>query len=92
MTRIIFDNDLAAVSAVAGMFLVLLAVAEAWSRIGKAKPEWTRKLVHLGGGLLCLFLPWLVESPWYVLGLSAASSAEGRRRSMGSIPSRFRPC
>lgn len=75
MTGIIFDSDLVATSAVAGMFLALLAAAEAWSRIGKANPEWTRKLVHFGGGVLCLFLPWLVESPWYVLGLAAASSA-----------------
>lgn len=75
MTRIIFDNDVVAISVVAGMFLALLAAAEMWRRIGGAKPEWTRKLVHFGGGLLCLFLPWLVESPWYVLGLAAASSA-----------------
>lgn len=75
MTRILSASDFAATSAVAGMFLALLAVAEAWSRIGKARPEWTRKLVHFGGGLLCLFLPWLVESPWYVLCLAVGSSS-----------------
>jgi dolichol kinase len=57
-----------------GAFLTLLLVAELWSRSGKGKPEWTRKLVHFGGGVLCLSLPWAVQSPWFVLGLAVVNS------------------
>jgi phytol kinase len=55
-------------------FTVILLAAEVWARAG-AKPEWTRKLVHLGGGLIGLALPWLIESPWVVLALTASLSA-----------------
>lgn len=57
-----------------GAFTVILVAAEVWARLG-AKPEWTRKLVHLGGGLIGLALPWLIESPWVVLALTASLSA-----------------
>jgi phytol kinase len=57
-----------------GTFTILLVTAEIWARLG-AKPEWTRKLVHLGGGLIGLALPWLIESPWVVLILTASLSA-----------------
>ncbi|PYQ31297.1 MAG: hypothetical protein DMF56_05185 [Acidobacteria bacterium] len=59
---------------VLGSFTILLLTAEIWARRG-AKPEWTRKLVHLGGGLIGLALPWLIESPWVVLILTASLSA-----------------
>ena len=45
-------------------------IAELWRRFGTPKPEWTRKLVHLGGGIACLFFPFLVKSPWVVLAMS----------------------
>jgi dolichol kinase len=54
--------------------MTLLAVAEAWMRLGHPKPEWTRKLVHVGGGVIGLFLPWLVESPLVVLVLTVSLS------------------
>ncbi len=63
-------------------FLVLLGIAEAWSRLGNARPEHSRKLVHFGGGLLCLFFPWLIGSPLVVLALTAGNAAlfaTGRR-------------
>ena len=56
-------------------FSLLLATAELWSRLGQPKPEWTRKLVHLGGGIIGLFLPWLIESPLVVFVLTASLSA-----------------
>jgi phytol kinase len=56
-------------------FGALLATAELWSRLGSPKPEWTRKLVHLGGGLIGLALPWLIESPLVVFVLTASLSA-----------------
>ena len=53
-----------------GIYLLLLAVAEAWARLGQPHPESTRKLVHLGGGVACLAIPFLVESTYTVLGLA----------------------
>jgi dolichol kinase len=47
-----------------------LALAELWRRFGSPKPEHTRKLVHIGGGVACLFFPFLVQSPWVVLALA----------------------
>ncbi len=60
---------------VGAAFLFLLAVAEGWSRLGGAKPEWTRKLVHIGGGMVCLSFPWLFRSPWVVLIMALLLSA-----------------
>lgn len=56
-------------------FGVLLLSAELWSRLGHPHPEWTRKLVHLGGGVIGLFLPWLIDSPLVVFILTASLSA-----------------
>ena len=67
-------SDLLGAAITTAFFLVLLVAAELWSRLGKPKPEWTRKLVHLGGGIIGLFLPWLIESPWIVLLLTASLS------------------
>jgi phytol kinase len=50
-------------------------LAELWRRFGKPNPEHTRKLVHLGGGMACLFFPFLVKSPWVVLALSLPLTA-----------------
>jgi dolichol kinase len=56
---------------IAGIFLAIFAVAEGWRHFGDPKPEWTRKLVHFGGGVVSLALPWLVRSHWTVLALGA---------------------
>ena len=69
------SGDWGGIALVAAGFLGLIAAAELWSRLGGARPESSRKLVHVGGGLLCLTLPWLVSSPWSVLVLAAASTA-----------------
>ncbi|MCP4660411.1 MAG: hypothetical protein GY856_33840 [bacterium] len=67
-------GDLIGAAVLSGIFLSVLAVAELWRRLGQPKPEWTRKLVHLGGGVTCLFFPFLVHSPWVVLVLALAMS------------------
>jgi phytol kinase len=64
-------HDLRGAAILGAVFLGLLASAELWRRFGRAPPEWTRKLVHVGGGIACLFFPLLVESPWVVLGMAA---------------------
>ncbi|MBN1669541.1 MAG: hypothetical protein JXR37_00810 [Kiritimatiellae bacterium] len=76
-------KDLAGVAVIGTLFVLVLLVAELWRRFGNARPEWTRKLVHLGGGVVCLLFPFLVKSVWTVLVMAAALSAFfvwGRRR------------
>ena len=60
---------------VGALFLVVFAAAEVWRRAGSPPPEWTRKLVHFGGGVICLGLPWMVRSHWTVLVLGALFAA-----------------
>ncbi|HWM94969.1 MAG TPA: hypothetical protein VN493_29715 [Thermoanaerobaculia bacterium] len=63
-------GDLRGAVILSGIFLGLLVVAELWRRLGNPKPEHTRKLVHTGGGIACLFFPFLVQSPWTVLAMA----------------------
>jgi phytol kinase len=67
---VIPPGDLRGAIILSGIFVGLLIVAELWSRLGNPKPEWTRKLVHTGGGIACLFFPFLVKSPWTVLAMA----------------------
>lgn len=55
---------------IAGAMLALILAAELWRIKGNAPAEWTRKLIHIGGGLTCLFLPFLVKSAWTVVALN----------------------
>lgn len=71
----IAGGDLGGAAILSAVFLGLLAVAELWRRFGNPEAEWTRKLVHLGGGVACLAFPFLVRSPWVVLAMAAALSA-----------------
>ncbi len=80
-----------------GVFMIVLIAAEAWARIGRPHPEWTRKLVHVGGGLICLGFPFFVRSPWIVLGLSvtlsgvfALGARTGQLRSLHRVARRSR--
>ena len=54
MSAIVEPGDLRGAAILAAAFLSLLVLAELWRRFGHPKPEWTRKLVHLGGGMLLL--------------------------------------
>lgn len=67
-------HDLAGAGVLTTAFLLILALAELWSRRGHGAPEHTRKLVHLLGGAVCLAFPFLIESPWVVLGMAGALS------------------
>jgi phytol kinase len=49
------------------LFLFIIIAAELWQRSGNPHPEWTRKFVHLCGGLVCIFFPFFIASPWIVL-------------------------
>jgi len=52
---------------VAGLYLLIFAGAEAWRAWASPPPEWTRKAVHMAGGIVALFLPWILRSHWSVL-------------------------
>ena len=67
------QQDLIGAGALGALFLGLIVAAEVWGRLG-AKPEWTRKLVHVAGGLVCLAFPFVISSPWVVGGMAAGMS------------------
>lgn len=53
-------------------FLALFGMAEYLYHIKKVKPEITRKLVHVGTGILTLLFPLLLTDHWQVLFLSGS--------------------
>ncbi len=68
-------SELMGAAAVSAMFLLVFGAAGLWRRIGNPPPEWTRKAVHLGGGLVSLTLPWMLHSHWTVLALGVLFAA-----------------
>lgn len=64
-----FAEEAARAAWVGVLFLAVFAAAEVWHRLAAPPPEWTRKLVHFGGGIISLSLPWIVRSHWTVLVL-----------------------
>ena len=63
-------SELLGALALLGLFAGLIGLVEILARRTSMPPEWTRKLVHLGGGLGCLLFPLLVENPLTVLFLA----------------------
>ncbi len=63
-------------------FLILMGVAEWLHHQRSWEVEWTRKLVHVGGGLICLCFPFVLKSHWVVLvlGLTLAGLLIWTRR------------
>lgn len=59
-------------AAVGAAFLAVFAAAELWKRWGDPPAEWTRKAVHLGGGVLVMLFPWIFRTHWTVLALGLA--------------------
>lgn len=56
----------------AGCYLALFALGELLYHVFKVKVEITRKLVHIGTGLLALLFPILLDNHWLVLLLCAS--------------------
>ncbi len=67
-------NDFIGAIIQAGLFALIIFMAEVWARCGNPAPETMRKFVHLNCGLACLLFPFVVKSPYVVLGMSAAFS------------------
>src|SRR5437868_3151074 len=61
---------MALVLAVLGGLLVGLRLVQ---RVASPHPELTRKLVHMGMGLVTLTFPWLFDEAWPVLTLAGLS-------------------
>lgn len=62
-------NDLLNMLILALIFLLLFAISEILYHQCRIKVEMTRKLVHVGTGLICLFFPILLKNHWSVLFL-----------------------
>jgi len=58
-------------SILAGL-IILLRVYQQWY---SPHPEWVRKLLHVGMGLVTLSFPWLFDSPLPVIGLAIGAIA-----------------
>jgi len=69
-----WERELIGAAVLAALFAMMVLVAELWARLAKPKPEWTRKLVHLGGGMACLAFPFVIASPWTVLVMAVLLS------------------
>ena len=69
------------------LFFALLLGAERWHRRSHPPVEWTRKLVHLGAGLIATSFPWLFASPWTlaIVALAGGVPVVAARRALGSL-------
>lgn len=68
----ISEHDIVGGAIITVAFLILLLVAEAWRYFLQPPTEYTRKLVHAGGGFIALGLPLFVTSHWVTLILSVS--------------------
>jgi len=59
---------------ISAIFAVIITVSEFISRKFNPSPEFTRKFVHINGGIACLFFPFFVKSHCTVLILAASFS------------------
>ncbi|WP_343566686.1 phosphatidate cytidylyltransferase [Sphingobacterium sp.] len=59
-------NDLENMLLLGTLFLLLFGLAELLYQQFKVKAEFTRKLVHVGTGIICMSFPILISSHWSV--------------------------
>jgi phytol kinase len=55
------------------LFLLLVAIAHLLYRYLKIPAEYSRKFLHVSGGVLALFAPLFIQSHWWVLAICAAA-------------------
>jgi phytol kinase len=63
-------GEVARAGLVTAFLLVLFAAGEAWRHWGNPPAEWTRKLAHVGAGVVTAAFPWLFAWHWTVLLLA----------------------
>lgn len=66
------NSDLIHTTLLALLFLTLFAFCELLYHKVKLKAESTRKIVHLGTGLLTLLFPLWINNHWYILALCSS--------------------
>ncbi len=73
----------------------VMLVAELFFRLFKLHPEWTRKLAHVGSGLIALTYPKYIDNAWIIFALTLSftvilyiSKKKGWFRSIFSISRR----
>jgi len=64
--------DLPAAAGISAAILVLFGAAEWIGRTTRVPTEYTRKLTHVGAGVIVMTFPWIIDSPWTVAILSLA--------------------
>jgi len=62
-------RELLGATLVAAAFLLVFAVAEGWRRRAGPPVEWSRKLIHICGGVVAGLFPWLFATHWTVFAL-----------------------
>jgi phytol kinase len=55
---------------ITAFLLVLFAGCEAWRHFAHPPAEWTRKLAHVGAGVITAAFPWMIAWHWTVLVLA----------------------
>ncbi len=73
--------------------MALMGAVRLYQVIGHLKPETARKLFHIGGGLTTLTFPWLFQSVWPVVSLTAVTIptllalkyVRGLKRGLGAV-------
>ena len=89
-------NPWVAIGILLGCFLLLFLALQAYVRVAGGSPEVTRKIFHLGSGILTLTFPFLFRELWPVLVLTGASALPvagitflpGLRRRFGAVTRR----
>lgn len=72
ITDTTFVRELIAAALVGACFLALLGLAELWRFWRQPPTEWTRKFVHVSGGIVAAFFPWVFGSHWTLLVLGTS--------------------
>ena len=63
-------NDLMIFAVYSGLLVVVMLIAEFAYKVFKLNTEWTRKIAHIGSGIIALSYPSFIDSHWVVLGLT----------------------
>ncbi len=66
------NTDLLHYIILSGAYIILFATAEILYHKFKVQAEYSRKVVHIGSGLLTMLFPVLFSSHWWVLGICSS--------------------
>jgi phytol kinase len=82
------EDDLAGLAVLSAAIVALILLVDVASRLCALPREGTRKVVHVGSGLVLLSVPWLVRHPETLMGLAVIfSGALAAARRFGLLSS-----